>query len=70
MEDAVDFTTSWEFIVENDTVACDSSAALFQQKVLHFMGLWVNALQQHPDTQRANEWASSANSWNKTSNQV
>lgn len=26
MEDAVDFTTSWEFIEEHDTVACDLSA--------------------------------------------
>lgn len=30
MEDAVDFTTSWEFIVVRDTVACDRSVALFQ----------------------------------------
>lgn len=31
MEEAVDFTTSWELIVEHDTVACDRSAVLFQE---------------------------------------
>lgn len=29
MEDAVDFITSWEFIVEHGMVACDWSAILF-----------------------------------------
>lgn len=42
MEDAVDFTTSWEFTAERDTVACDRSAVLFQDQT-HFMGLWVSA---------------------------
>lgn len=31
MEDAVDFTTSWEFIAEHDMVARERSAVLFYE---------------------------------------
>lgn len=34
MEDAVDFTTRWEFIAERDTVACDRSAVFSRTRFI------------------------------------